>query len=221
SQALVRIGLNNLRDIVLQASMNLRVFRSDAYADTMDRLRKHSAMTGHISKLLCKHVADVEGEYAFLCGLLHDVGIAATLIALSDAGPKKKAPDLVAIWPAIDRVHAQAGQLIAELWDLPEQIRQVIGCHHQVLVEGKPNRLAAVICIADQIARDRGHGLTPQDGENVAGVSELEAACLESHGAVDSSMPKTLEQAREALDLTEQTIRKVNAEIEAIEADLT
>jgi hypothetical protein len=39
-QALARIGIKNLRDIVLQAALHMRVFRCDAYRDAMDRLRR-------------------------------------------------------------------------------------------------------------------------------------------------------------------------------------
>ena len=56
--------------------------------------------TAHLCRILCKYTS-LEGEYAFLCGLLHDVGIAATLIAFADTGPRKRAPDLIAIWPAV------------------------------------------------------------------------------------------------------------------------
>ncbi|MCP5043071.1 MAG: HDOD domain-containing protein, partial [bacterium] len=103
--ALVRLGLKTLRDLVMQISRNMRVFKSQDYGDTMDLLRRHSMMTAHLSKVVCKYTA-IEGEYAFMAGLLHDVGIAGTLLALSDRKPPKKpAPDLISIWPAVDRVH--------------------------------------------------------------------------------------------------------------------
>jgi HD-like signal output (HDOD) protein len=92
-QALVRIGIKNLRDIVMQASLNMRVFRCDAYRQTMDRLRQHSAATGHLCRIVCRQTS-LDAEYALLCGLLHDVGIAAVLIALAESSAKK-APDLL------------------------------------------------------------------------------------------------------------------------------
>ncbi len=217
NQALIRIGLNSLRDVVFQASMNMRVFRADAYADTMNRLRRHSAFTGYVARAICKYTK-IEGEYAFLCGLMHDIGIAAILIALSDTGPKKKAPDLVAIWPAIDRVHAQAGQLIAGLWELPETISVVLGAHHQVMIEGTANPLAATVCLAESIAHERGFGLVPDGEEDVEGVGEIEVACLQSHSGVDLSMDKTLEQAKEALGISESQLSQVRSDCEEIEA---
>ena len=59
--------------------MNLKVFRSNDYADTMELLRRHSTMTAHLAKVVCKY-SPVEGDFAFMAGLLHDVGIAGTLL---------------------------------------------------------------------------------------------------------------------------------------------
>ncbi|MCP4036810.1 MAG: HDOD domain-containing protein, partial [bacterium] len=73
NDALVRLGLKTLRDLVMQISLNMRVFKSQDYGDTMDLLRRHSMMTAHLSKVVCKYTA-IEGEYAFMAGLLHDVG---------------------------------------------------------------------------------------------------------------------------------------------------
>lgn len=208
--ALLRIGLNNLRDLVFQASVNLRVFRCDAYADAMERLRRHSTLVGHLCRVVCKYTA-VEGEYAFLCGLLHDVGIAATLIALSE-GKGKSAPELIAVWPAVDRVHAQAGALIAELWDLPADVRLVIGAHHQVVLQGFPHPLASTVCVANQIAQERGVGLVPGEDEQVKGASALEQACLQSHVNIDASLPGTVLRAREALCLTDAQLDLIGQE---------
>jgi len=154
-QAVMRLGLKALCDVVLEASMNLRVFRSDAYSGTMERLRLHSTATAHLSKIICRYTAIV-GDYAFLCGLLHDAGIAGTLIALSEGRGSKPPPDLIAIWPAVHRMHAEASAQMAKLWGLPPDVQLVLKSHHCVLVDGYPHPLAATICLADEIAHELG-----------------------------------------------------------------
>ncbi|MBW2243877.1 MAG: HDOD domain-containing protein, partial [Deltaproteobacteria bacterium] len=84
SGALMRLGLKTVRDVVLEVAMNLRVFRCEAYAAPMERLRKHSQATAHLCRVVCKYSSSVEAEFAFLCGLLHDVGIAGILLALGE-----------------------------------------------------------------------------------------------------------------------------------------
>lgn len=200
--AVMRLGLGTLRDIVLETCMNLRVFRADAYTDTMERLRQHASFVGHVSRMLCR-TTGVEGELAFLCGLLHDVGVAGSIIALCEGTKKEERPDLFAAWPAIDRAHGEAGSLMVKLWDLPAAVRESVRLHHQVWDSGSPDSMAAVVCLADELAHDLGFALEPRDGnDGVEGV--LEAACLQSHPEIDRSTPKTLARCREVLGLSDE-----------------
>ncbi len=216
--ALMRVGLKTLRDLVMQIAMNMKVFRSNDYAETMELLRRHSTMTAHMTKIVCKQ-AKVPGESAFLAGLLHDVGIAGTLLALSESkGARKSPPDLIAIWPAVDRVHTRAAEIMAGHWDLPEEIVTAISAHHQVILQGEPHALAASVAIADDLAHENGFGVVPKtdDAEDEASATRLDY--LASHTGVDRSGPKTLEHARRALDLDDaamERIRTLASEIES------
>jgi HD-like signal output (HDOD) protein len=210
-QALVRIGVKNLRDIVLQAALNMRVFRCDAYRDAMDRLRLHSAACAQLCRIIGRYTA-LEAEYAFLCGLLHDVGIAATLIALAEGA--KAPPSLVAIWPAVERVHPRAAQQMTRLWDLPGDVGLAVGAHHRVKLDGHAHPLAATVCLADQMAHERGLGLAG----GASPASTVEAACLAAHCAIDHSSPASLAAAREALQLTDKQLALIARDAEKIAA---
>ena len=48
----MRLGLKTLCDLVLEASMHLRVFRSAAYTETMERLRRQCTATAHLSRII-------------------------------------------------------------------------------------------------------------------------------------------------------------------------
>lgn len=200
-EAISRLGLRTLRDLVLQISMNMKVFKSKDYAETMDLLRRHSAVTAQAAKALCRHV-DFEGEYAFMAGLLHDVGIAGILAALQERRSKGSTPpDLISIWPAVDRVHVRAGELMAEHWGLSDDVRCVLANHHQVLVGGEPHKLSAVICLADEMARELGFNLLPKVDEDAPASDDLRRDCIRSHTGIDTSSERTLEHAHEALGL--------------------
>src|SRR5512142_1785749 len=82
-QATVRLGLKTLRNIVVEASLTLRVFDAPGYEAAMTRLSWHSIATAYILRTLARRTG-VDPDFAFLCGLLHDIGIAACLLALSD-----------------------------------------------------------------------------------------------------------------------------------------
>ena len=214
--ALVRLGLKTLRDVVMQIAMNMKVFRSPDYADTMDMIRRHCTMTGHLSKLVAQRSSQ-PGEYAFLAGLLHDVGIAGTLLALSEhKGERTKPPDLISIWPAVDRVHAHAAEIMADHWNLPDDIKTVLGNHHKVLIDREPHALSGTVCIADHLAHELGFGVLPKEEESVDGMTELEMDCVRSHTSVDRSSPRTLEHARKVLALDDAAMETLTADAQEI-----
>lgn len=205
SGALMRLGLKTVRDIVLEISMNMRVFRCDAYTAPMERLRQHSQVTAHLCRVVCKYSSSVEAEFAFMCGLLHDVGIAGILLALGETKKRKKPPDLAVLWPAINEAHTEAGALMAKLWDMPTELPWVLGAHHRVEIEGYPHPLAAAICLADHLAGELGAGLVPL--APAEGSEEVAETCagLETFPGTDRSGPVALDRAREALGITPQT----------------
>ena len=214
--ALMRLGLNTLRDLVMEIAMNLKVFRSNDYADTMELLRRHSAACAHLCRLVSKYTS-VEAEFAFLSGLLHDVGIAGTLLALSEQkGERKTPPDLIAIWPAVDQVHQQAASLMTEQWGLPMDLRLPVGAHHQVLIEGYAHPMAATIAIADDLAHEFGFGVLPKADDELVEMSELERDCVVSHSQTDRSTENTLAAAREALQLSDQQLELIREEASAV-----
>lgn len=213
--ATMRLGLLTIRDLVMQITLEMRVFKSPDYAETMELLRRHATATARLCRVVSKYTA-LEAEFSFMAGLLHDVGIAGTLLALSEKkGARKTAPDLIAIWPAVDRVHQRAGELMAAHWALPHDIRFALGAHHQVLIQGYAHPLAATVAIANELANELGAGVVPK-ASDAAGE---ERDCLVAHSEVDRSSAPTLAQAREALRIQDATLALIREEAKrALEA---
>ena len=211
--AVMRLGLRTLRDIVLEVAMNLRVFRCEAYTAPMERLRLHSQATARLCRLVCRYTS-LESELAFLCGLLHDVGIAGILLALGEVPRGKKPPDLAVLWPAVDGAHAEAGALMAKLWELPAELPYLLEAHHRVEIDGYPHPLAAAVCLADDLAAEGGYGLVPPEDAKDAGA-------LQTHPGTDRSGPVALERAREALHIGEEQWGLIQREAEELLRELT
>lgn len=160
-EAVSRLGLNRLRDIVVEAAVSLRVFRVPAYQPTMERLRTHATATAEIARVVCRY-ATMDGELAFLAGLLHDIGVAGVLIALAER-PKAEQPDATLLRYALDQAHAQASERMATLWQLPMEL-VLVGRHHHELMVGKyVHPLSAVIAVAEEEATLRDAGLPDID----------------------------------------------------------
>ena len=210
--ALVRLGLTKLREIVLEVALNLRVFRSATYQGCMERLRKHSQTTANLCRVLSRY-APVTQDRAFLCGLLHDVGIAGILLMLGDAGRGEKTPDLAAVWPAIHGAHGRAGARMVELWNLPPEIATAVAAHHEISVDGEDNPAAATVCLAEEYAVRWDRGLIPLSGSG--DHKDLEESGLIAHGAVDRTDAAILDRARKALDLTDSMTERLEADVRA------
>jgi HD-like signal output (HDOD) protein len=209
-EALVRIGLAKLRQVVMQAAMNLRVFRSATYGDCMERLRRHCRATAHVCRLACRYTPLSEDQ-AFLAGLMHDVGFAGILLVLGDAPRNKKAPDLTVLWPAINGAHAAAGARMVELWGLPQEMALAVRAHHQVRVEGLDHPLAAVVCLGELIAAELDLGFIPVESDAPdAGALETTGALL--HGCIDRSDFGAVERACQALGLTEKMLELMRSD---------
>lgn len=158
-QATSRLGMRVLSDLFLQASLNARVFRAPGYEAPMMRLADHSGATAQLARLVCQHTAMMD-EQAFLCGLLHDVGTAACMIAVAGHRSASREPMIPfpVLAPVLREVHESASERLAELWQLPGEIRIIIGHHHSLSYKGMIHPLSAVVCIAESLATELGHG---------------------------------------------------------------
>ncbi len=197
-QALSRLGMNALRDVVLQVSMELTVFRDRSYSGFIERLRKHSVVTAHVAKRLCAY-CDEDGEQAFLLGLLHDVGVAAALISLSKASGRRVAsPSLVAVWTEIERIHGEATGIVVRHWGMDKEIQHALVAHHKT----SKRVTTAVVTIAEAVANQAGFAVVPRSRDRVEGLSFLESRRLAVMGG-DTSEAEVLEAAGAQLNLNE------------------
>jgi putative nucleotidyltransferase with HDIG domain len=204
-QAVFRIGLNSLRDLVVQAALNMRLFTTDGYTTSMERVRRHSVATAHVSRVVANHTGS-DSEIAFLDGLLHDVGIAAALIVIDELFVDQTRPRLSAIWPAVQAIHESAGLFLARIWDLPADLSTVIGRHHDFQQGGSASVRIARLHIAETIASKLGRGIVTGrrlDGRRVMAdliAPEITAEARRSLGIDRSTLATIFIESREALD---------------------
>jgi putative nucleotidyltransferase with HDIG domain len=164
-EAIARLGINTLRDIVWQVVAGLRLFRAKGYTAMMERLQAHSMFTAYMARVIASR-AGIAAEHAFLCGLLHDVGISGTLVALAES--EKKLPELGALLAAVDGMHDQAGGMMAKLWGLSPEIAKVIEQHHQLDRDASAAPvLVAVLYVAEHYADTCGFAVCEPASETV------------------------------------------------------
>jgi HD-like signal output (HDOD) protein len=159
TRALSGLSPAELRDVVMEAAIGGRVFKSTGYSEAVDRVRLHSVAVAHLSRELAR-LAGIEAEHAFLCGLLHDVGFSAALVALGSItrGRLRSVADL---WPALAALHETIGGSVATLWRLPSEVTAVMRLHHSLRVGELVHPVAAVVTLAESLAVENGFGLVP------------------------------------------------------------
>jgi putative nucleotidyltransferase with HDIG domain len=171
-QALFRIGLAQMREIVVAVALKSRVFQTGGHADLVGNLWQHSAVAGICAKEIARTLRyNVEG--AFVCGLLHDVGKAVILALVLDVCRSTRTPvPREACLEILAHHHARIGRTLAERWALPEQVVESIALHHTPEAAERHGQAVQVTCLADLLA----HAALASDE-----TDETERATLKAH----------------------------------------
>jgi putative nucleotidyltransferase with HDIG domain len=130
-QAISRLGLSTVSDVAIAVALKERVFCVPGHDVRLRELWLHSATTAcyakEIARLMRRHP-----ESAFLCGLLHDVGMPIVMQVVCDlarehSGAPVPAPVMEA---AMLEFHGEFGAKIAQRWRLGPWISSSILYHH-------------------------------------------------------------------------------------------
>lgn len=127
-QASARLGVQRLRDVALIVASESRLFRARGF----EAEARHAFTHGFLTGLWAQEVARRQRaavEEAFLCGLLHDVGIPLLLQAASDRLPDalERHDEIIEV---VDERHAAAGAELCRRWRLSERIAVALEHHH-------------------------------------------------------------------------------------------
>jgi HD-like signal output (HDOD) protein len=202
-QAVVRLGLKRLRSVVFEAALRGGIFNLPEYQETVEQVRRHSTTTAYIAKLVCE-ASGVDEDDGFICGLLHDVGFSALMLSVSHV-EKGDSPRLDALWGDIERMHERASSLVARLWELPSEICETVGHHHDPArcSDDRAAKVAAAVCIGDWLTERFGANVVgPRDpnGKVVAADQVSEAGLAHARrilGVDDAKLETLVERAEE------------------------
>lgn len=200
--AVLRLGIKTVRDSVFVAVLKKSVFKAPPeYETIMSRIARHGTVTAYLARTVCR-IARVPDDQAFLGGLLHDIGYAALLLAVS----RKKDFELLSLtelWPEIDTMHEQASKTVTKLWGLSGELSLLVGSHHHEHT-GNSMRVAAVINIADFLsARFDAHIVGPPGPDGVP----LPACAI---------APASVEDSRTLLGLNQDAFDRIESEARPI-----
>jgi HD-like signal output (HDOD) protein len=162
-QALVRMGLSLVRDVVMEAAMQMTALHAEGFNETLESVRRHSVAIAWVSRFVARNTS-MEAENAFLAGLLHDVGLSIAVIAVAQFQRAERRPMTLSLssWLAAQAVHASFSAQVLELWELPVSMQVLAANHHSLVVDGREHPGVAVLMVADQISDELGWGIVPR-----------------------------------------------------------
>ena len=201
-QAIIWVGYDALKELALSQKV-CEVFAGDTDIEGYSRnlLWKHSVAVALLGKMIYRREFGRKGENIYVAGLMHDIGIIALdqfcqddfrLILSKTKTDKKNQTKTEKEVLGFD--HAEVGKAITDSWNLPQELIEVIGCHHN------PDNIAQefirpglTLYIADYVCQQKPFGY----GDAPVRDRELFRRCL-----------KRLELSSYALDLIVEDVEQ-------------
>jgi putative nucleotidyltransferase with HDIG domain len=152
-QAVSRLGLGTMRNIVLAISLQGRIFKVPGHQTRVRSIWIHCAISAAFAREIARKLRR-NVEAAFLCGLLHDVGRPVVLQATLDslAHRSKEPLPSALLETAMDEFHESVAGRMVSSWKLAEWTATVVANHHHPEKAEQYEEQAHITRLADLLA---------------------------------------------------------------------
>jgi len=162
--AVMALGMTKVREVATTCCL-LRALPGRPGSLKPTDLWKHSLAVALVSREFAQRVGFKDPEQAYLAGLLHDLGLIVELTtfpkefeAVTRAAIEKRCPLHEAEPEILGVDHTVIGEMLAERWHLPSDLKEVIRRHHDVDHASTAPILASIVNLTDILCRMRGLG---------------------------------------------------------------
>ncbi len=162
--AMVRLGLAEVSNLVTLLTQKQSFTTSDPFIrEYMDQLWIHSVACALGAKWIAKECRlPSKMNEAFFAGLLHDIGKAFLLIAISDLKKNgrldENAPQSF-IEEVLDTLHQSLGAQLLKSWNLPRIYCDVAEHHHDENMDGGQDVILLMVSLANKVLAKAGIGI--------------------------------------------------------------
>ena len=157
--AVITLGLRRMRDIALTCTLG-QMIPADKFLIDPAVFWKHSLGCAIVCQEFGKRVGGFDPDKTYLAGLLHDIGFIVNCIAFPNEfcrAVSRAYAEAIPLGEAEQAVmgftHCESGNVLAELWQLPNDIREVIACHHDSKPTAEAPDLVALVHLSDLLCR--------------------------------------------------------------------
>lgn len=197
-QAISRLGFSTVGQIAFAIAIGSRVFQVPGHDAWVSEMWRHATVTAGWAREVGR-IRRRNGESAFLCGLLHDVGAPVLLQTAVDLLAKVQSRvERAMLEPIIQELHGPAGATLARAWKMPEWIMDAMTHHH----DGHAETKFVDEVHTTQLANELAHWTTDRTNENAQDMIERLHALpiLESLSLYDEDLETLLERKARVID---------------------
>ena len=204
--AVVYIGLKSLRNMIVVTSLK-GVVKSDGQDEIFSKtdLWMHCASVAVCSKIIAERIFGKAGDDAFLCGILHDIGMIIEHQLTQDLflqACKAYVPGDRSFCKVEQEIigtdHCEVGYLLAQKIELSPEVQEAIRDHHLDGEEISPSSLVGIIQLAEYFVSQLGYTPIPGMKAELAPVlSSYLRKNIEEYKVLANGLPEELEKATE------------------------
>ena len=168
SQAIVFLGFNSLKNIVLTASV-FNAFDGNGKTGSYDRKKfwEHSLACAVMSKILCKYTRAGLPEEAFFAGLVHDLGkividqyVHDKFIQIIEIIEQDNVGFCEVEKEILGTNHSEIGNWLCEKWNFPAVFLDSIYYHHDPKSSPSNKKVVTIVHFANSWVKHEGFGIT-------------------------------------------------------------
>jgi len=188
-QAVSRIGLSTLSQVVTAVALKERLFSAPMHPGLVRGMWEHSSATATYASEIAQ-IRRSDRESAFLCGLLHDVGMPLAVQVACDLERQGLLAELTT--DLLEQItlefHVELGVLLAESWKLGPWVARAVQFHHDPARGNFHPLEVPMVALADQLAY---WALDPEREQSDFDVDSALVAAVDLHeGAVPTLLSR-------------------------------
>ncbi|MCL2457778.1 MAG: HDOD domain-containing protein [Desulfobulbus sp.] len=207
SRAVVLLGMKNLHNIAITDALQ-RMLRSHSGITKFfpQQLWLHSAASGICCKMIAERIFALNGDDAYLCGIIHDIGLIVIMEANSEAflqlieQLEVGGPSIITLEQQLLQTdHCEIGYILTQNWHLSKAISEAIRDHHaDDLVDVAPHSPAGILQMSEYIVHQL-HFPAVKEGLTINLAPSLAAHIqdnLEEYKVLAENLPEELEKTK-------------------------
>lgn len=177
--AIVLLGTKKIHSLVIASGLLSNFKHRQISSFSLERFWKHSVTVALISESIAKHLKRydmIDENEAFSSAILHDIGklvIGYHYPKVFNSFYEKSLNEKIPFFQAEDQQmsHSKIGEILAEYWSFPPELRAVISLHHYPEKAQENLNLISIIHVSDVMVHIM--GCPVMAGESVPLINEM------------------------------------------------